>query len=73
MKHGRNRRAMKHLWALLSFLYEFVVGDDPTIAVVVVASLGVTAAMAARGISAWWVMPCAVISALGLSLRRATH
>lgn len=64
---------MRHLRAFLAFLYEFVVGDDLTIAVVVVASLGLTAAMAARGISAWWVMPCAVVGVLGLSLRRAAH
>jgi predicted branched-subunit amino acid permease len=64
---------MRLLRAFLGFLYEFVVGDDPTIAVVVVAALGVTAAMATRGISGWWVMPCAVIGVLGLSLRRATH
>jgi hydrogenase/urease accessory protein HupE len=64
---------MTPIRALLAFLYDFVVGDDPTIAVAVVLALGVTAAIAAGGVSAWWVMPCAVIGALIGSLHRATR
>jgi hypothetical protein len=64
---------MRRLRAFLGFLYEFVVGDDPAITMVVIAALGVTAAIAAGGIPAWWVTPCAVIGALAFSLRRATR
>ena len=64
---------MSRLRALLSFAYDFVVGDDPLIAVVVVVGLALTATIAGEGADAWWVMPCAVLAALGISLRRATR
>jgi hypothetical protein len=64
---------MTRLRALLAFAYDFVVGDDPLIAVVVVAALAVTAVVANGGTDAWWVMPCAVVAALGISLQRATR
>jgi hypothetical protein len=63
---------MTRLRAALAFAYDFVVGDDPLIAVIVVAALGLTAAIASGGTDAWWVMPCAVVVALGTSLWRAT-
>lgn len=52
-------------------VYEFVVGDDWVTAVGVAAALGITAAIAAAGVAAWWVMPVAVVALLALSLRRA--
>ncbi len=55
--------------ALLA-VWEFVAGDDWRTAVGVVAALGLTAAIAAAGIAAWWVMPVAVLALLALSLRR---
>jgi hypothetical protein len=64
---------MRRLRALLACLYEFVVGDDPAIAVIVIVALGVTAAVAATGAAAWWVMPVAVVATLAFSLRRAAH
>ena len=64
---------MSRLRALLSFAYDFVVGDDPLIAAAVVVGLALTAAIASEGTDAWWVMPCAVLAALGISLRRATR
>ena len=59
--------------AFLAGLWEFVVGDDWRTAVVVVAALGLTAALAGAGIAAWWVMPPAVIGLLALSIRRAVR
>jgi len=53
--------------------WEFVVGDDPAIALGVVVALGVTAAIASAGAAAWWVMPLAVLALLALSLRRAAR
>ena len=64
---------MRRLRALARFLYDFVIGDDPSIAGVVVFALGLTAALAGAGVSAWWVLPIAVVTVLGLSLRRATR
>jgi hypothetical protein len=55
-----------------AFLYDFIVGDDPLIAAVVVLALGITAIVAAAGIAAWWVMPLAVVLVLALSIRHAS-
>jgi hypothetical protein len=64
---------MSRLRAFAAFLYDFIVGDDPVIAAVVVAALGVTALIAAGGVAAWWVMPVAVVSVLAISVQRATR
>lgn len=64
---------MRRVRAFGRFLYDFVVGDDPLIAVIVVAALGATAALEGAGVSAWWLLPAAAIGALGLSLDRATR
>lgn len=56
-----------------AFWFDFVVGDDWRVAVAVVLALGVTAALAAAGLPAWWVLPVAVAGVLALSLRRATR
>jgi hypothetical protein len=54
-------------------VWDFVVGDDWITAAGVVAALGATALIAGASAAAWWVMPIAVVSLLGLSLRRATR
>jgi len=54
-------------------VWEFVVGDDWRAALGVVLALASTALLAGGGISAWWVMPLAVIVLLALSLRRAAR
>jgi hypothetical protein len=64
---------MRRLRALGAFLYDFVIGDDPLIAVVVVLTLGITAALADGGVSAWWMLPLAVVAVLSFSLHRATR
>lgn len=63
---------MRFLVGFLRFWWDFVVGDDWRAAALVIAAIGVTAAVAASGIAAWWVMPLAVVVVLALSLRRAT-
>jgi hypothetical protein len=62
----RRIRAFGHFW------WDFVVGDDWRSAAGVVIAIGVTAALVAAGVDAWWLMPVAVAAVLGLSLRRAT-
>lgn len=64
---------MRRLRAFLGFLYEFVVGDDPLIAVVIVFALAVTAVIAGSGAAAWWVMPAAVLAVLSFSVLRASR
>ena len=64
---------MSWLKRFIAGLWEFIVGDDWVTAVGVVIALGVTAAVAGAGASAWWIMPLAVAGLLALSLRRAAR
>jgi hypothetical protein len=64
---------MRQLRDLAGFVYDFVVGDDPLVAAAVVVALGLTAALASLGVSAWWVLPASVVAVLGLSIHRATR
>src|SRR5205814_9531692 len=64
---------MTRVRALGAFLYEFVIGDDPLIAAVVVVALGLTAALAGAGIAAWWVLPVAAVVVLGVSVYRGAR
>jgi hypothetical protein len=54
-------------------VWDFIVGDDWRTAIGVALALGVTALIAAAGVSAWWVMPLSVIGLLALSIRRAAR
>lgn len=51
----------------LSAVWEFVVGEDPLVALGVALAIGLTALL-----RAWWVMPPAVAALLAHSLRRAS-
>ncbi|HEY5694825.1 MAG TPA: hypothetical protein VIR14_09970 [Gaiellaceae bacterium] len=62
---------MSRLAAFGRFWWEFVIGDDWLVAVLVAAAIGATAALAAAGVTAWWLLPLAVLLVLWLSLRRA--
>ena len=64
---------MTRVSALLAGVWEFVVGDDWRTAIGVALALASTALVAAVGISAWWVMPLAVLGLLALSIRRAAR
>ncbi len=65
---------MRYLKNFARFWYDFIVGDDWTIAAGVVVALGVTALLAHNGIIDWWLMPVAVAVLLGFSLwRLASH
>ncbi len=61
---------MNRLRAFARFWWNFVVGDDWRAAVGIVIAIGATAAVAAGGVNAWWLMPIAVAAILWLSLRR---
>lgn len=62
---------MKFLGNFGRFWYDFVVGDDWTIAVAVVLAVAFTALVSHNGWNAWPVLPACVAGALGASLWRA--
>ncbi len=57
----------------LRFWYDFIVGDDWTVAAGVLVALAVTSLLIHRSVSAWWLMPVAVGLLLFASLRRAAR
>ncbi len=61
---------MKYILGFFQFWYDFVVGDDWTIAAGVVIALGLTALLARSNIAAWWLLPVAVALGLTASLWR---
>jgi len=62
---------MKWLGRFGRFWWDFVIGDDWLVAVLVVIAIGATAVLAAASVAAWWLLPLAVPLVLWLSLRRA--
>jgi hypothetical protein len=64
---------MTRVQGFLLAVWEFVVGDDWRTAIGVALALALTAIVAAIGISAWGVMPLAVLALLALSIRRAAR
>ena len=64
---------MRRITTLARFLYEFVVGDDATIAVGVIAALAVTAAFPNAGGGAFWIVPVVVVALLGVSVARVAR
>lgn len=61
---------MRHVIGFGRFWYDFVVGDDPFIALGVALAIALTYIL---GASAWLLLPIAVVALLGWSLRRATQ
>ena len=55
------------------FWYDFIVGDDWTVAAAVVAALIVTALLSGAHIVSWWLLPIVVIAILGASLWRVAR
>jgi hypothetical protein len=64
---------VKRLVAFLRFWYEFIIGDDWRVAAGVGVAIALTAILVETGVSAWWVMPLAVVATVYASLRRATR
>jgi hypothetical protein len=58
--------------AIGRFLYNFIVGDDWTMAAAVAIGLILTAVLNVNHILAWWLIPVTVVLMLGISLRRAS-
>ena len=64
---------MSRLTALLSGVWDFVVGDDWRTALGAALAIALTALAAQAGIAAWWIMALAVPALLALSIRRAAR
>ncbi|MEA3020958.1 MAG: hypothetical protein QOI47_2482 [Actinomycetota bacterium] len=62
---------MSRLVTFGRFWYDFIVGDDWTVAVTVAVAVGVTYAAAHHDIVAWWILPAAVVATLAASVLRA--
>jgi hypothetical protein len=63
---------MRHVKNFGLFWYDFVIGDDWTIAAAVVATLAVIGFLAHLHVTAWWLMPLVVVAFLSVSLARAS-
>jgi hypothetical protein len=61
---------MTYVKRFFGFWYEFVIGDDWSIAAGVALALGLTRVLVQLGLNPWWLMPLAVTAALAISLRR---
>ena len=59
------------LRAFVMFWYEFIVGDDWTVAAAIGLALLITAGLNQRGIGAWWLLPLTVVAATAASLWRS--
>jgi uncharacterized membrane protein len=64
---------MRALRSFLAFWYDFVVGDDWSVAAGVVLALALTALLTHLRVPAWWLLPLAVLALLGASLLRAAR
>ena len=53
------------------FWYDFVVGDDWTVALSVAVALVATYGLLRAGVAVWWLVPAVAIGILGISLHRA--
>ena len=62
---------MRHS-TFVAFLYDFIVGDDPVIALSIAVAIAATAALTAARINACWSLPPATAGARALSPVRAT-
>lgn len=64
---------MKFIVNVARFWYDFIVGDDWTIAAAVVIALIVTNVLVRANIAAWWILPAVVLAFLGFSLLRVAR
>lgn len=64
---------MRFIIGFFAFWYDFIIGDDWTVALGVVVALAVTALLVHAGITAWWLMPLAVLLLLGASVQRVAR
>lgn len=64
---------MRYIKSFGMFWYDFVVGDDWTIAAGIVAIMIVTYLLERAGIAAWWLFFPAICGLLFFTVKRAAH
>ena len=64
---------MRALLAFGAFWYDFIVGDDWTIAAAVALTVVVLVLLGRAEIGAWWLLTVVVVLALGASIWRAAR
>lgn len=64
---------LRGIKGVFAFLYDFIVGDDWLVAVAVIIALAITYAVSQTSVSAWWVLPVAVLLILPIALKRAVR
>jgi hypothetical protein len=64
---------MRYLMVFLKFWYDFIIGDDWTIAASIGVAIAVTFWLVHSNIQAWWLLPLAAILTLGVSLWRTAR
>ena len=52
------------------FFYQFIVGDDPIVAAVVLLALFATGVLVGNYVNAWWLVPPLAVAMTGMSLWR---
>ncbi|WP_194898193.1 hypothetical protein [Catenulispora pinisilvae] len=62
---------MGKLKAFGLFWYDFIIGDDPLVAVLIIAALAGTAGLSTHTTASWWLLPVIVTLALAATLARA--
>ena len=62
---------MRYVKAFGFFWWDFIVGDDWTVAAGVAVALGLVAILVDQGVNAWWLLPLAVALLTGISVWRA--
>jgi hypothetical protein len=63
---------MAFIQRFVRFWYDFIVGDDPVIAVGVIIAMALTFLLTANDINAWWLLLIGVFAPLASSVFRAT-
>ena len=61
---------MRYILSFARFWYDFIIGDDWTIAASIAAAVAATFWLVHWNIEAWWLVPLAAIVTLGASLWR---
>ena len=57
--------------ATVRFVYDFIFGDDWSVALAILLGLIATRWLISNAIPAWWLVPLLAIAMTGISLRRA--
>ncbi len=63
-------RVLGWLQSLGRFWWDFLIGDDWTVAVTVVAALAAAYGLDQSGVAAWWIVPAPGLGVVMLSLTR---